>query len=407
MKADIETKLARLRARRTGGIEPPIAGAKIEFQSDRFTDKGPASGVVVGGKTTVDGYYITVKFADSQKMFSWDDIRDGASMGSSGTLLIKSYADRASYREPTPAQAEAGNYKKPVVKWRGLEIAVENPAGSVRRGPGWETTMVHDYGYVKRSEAVDGDEVDVYLGPQLEIAPMVYVVHQRKYGDWEAYDEDKVMIGFPTEEAAREAYLMHYDDPRFLGPITCMPVDEFVAKVRATKEKPAMIKGIVLFMKANGAPPTPGKVVKEDGKDKIVEDLDGLIGEHEHLVGMLQHEPGAAAATEASEEGAELKGFKRKKAAADGKPMSKAVFLKSDKLSTSMREKTGTVGSKTREDHPPDAFLEPGTRKYPVKTKNGDKWEYSPKLLEAAAARARMQGRDDLAKRADDIRAGL
>lgn len=233
----------------------------------------------------------------------------------------------AAWTPPTPAQAEAGNYKKPRVQWHGLEIAIENPAGSVREGKGWRTKMKYDYGYICRSEAVDGDEVDVYLGPDLDTAKTVYVVHQRKYGDWKKYDEDKAMLGFPNEAAARAAYLAHYDDPRFLGPITAMPVEEFVEKARKTYEKPAMIKAI--------------------------------------------------------------------------------LFLKSDKLSASMREKIGTVGSKKREDEPEDVFLEPGSRKYPVKVKRDGAWEYSPKLLEAAAARARMQGRDDLAKRADEIRAGL
>lgn len=75
---------------------------------------------------------------------------------------------------------------------------------------------------------------------------------------------------------------------------------------------------VMLFMKAHsGKPPAPGRVIKKDGKDKIVEDLDGLISEHEHLVSMLDKEPGADAKTEASEEGAELAEFKRKKRAAD------------------------------------------------------------------------------------------
>lgn len=153
---------------------------------------------------------------------------------------------------PTEAQIAAGNYKKPRIAWHGLEIAIENPVGTVRSGPGWRTVMKNAYGYVCRSEAVDGDECDVYIGPDMDTAPMVYVVHQRKAGDWKAYDEDKSMLGFSSEVEARAAYLKHYDDKRFLGPITAMPVDEFVAKVRATYDKPAMIKAIggalVLFM---------------------------------------------------------------------------------------------------------------------------------------------------------------
>lgn len=150
------------------------------------------------------------------------------------------------YTTPTPAQAEAGNYKKPRVKWQGLEIAIENPVGSTREGKGWKTTMRNAYGYICRSGGVDGDEVDVYLGDDMD-APTVYVVHQRKNGNWKAYDEDKCMIGFKSEAAARSAYLAHYDDDRFLGPITAMPVDEFVAKVRATYDKPAMIKAVIFF----------------------------------------------------------------------------------------------------------------------------------------------------------------
>lgn len=212
---------------------PPAEGDRIEFASDRHTDKGPASGTVAGVKATVDGYYVTVKFADAQQSFSWDDIRDGATK-SGDRWMIKA--------RPTPAQAAAGNYKKPRRQWNGLEIAIENPVGSIREGKGWRTKMANAYGYICRTEAVDGDEVDVYLGPELDTAPTVYVVHQRRAGDWKNYDEDKAMLGFLSEAAARAAYLKHYDDTRFLGPITAMPVDEFVRKVRATADKPAMIK---------------------------------------------------------------------------------------------------------------------------------------------------------------------
>jgi hypothetical protein len=150
---------------------------------------------------------------------------------------------------PSEKQIEAGNYKKRRIPWHGLEIAVENEAGSVRKGRGWETNMLYPYGYFCRSEGVDGDEVDVYVGPDQD-AKMVYVVHQRKAGDWDRYDEDKVMANFSSEAAAREAYLKHYDDPRFLGPITAMPVDEFVRKVRATYYKPAMIKAVLFLRKS-------------------------------------------------------------------------------------------------------------------------------------------------------------
>lgn len=153
--------------------------------------------------------------------------------------------------EPSREQAEAGRYNKPRVEWQGLTIAIENPAGSMRRGTNrdgvsWEVRMLYDYGEVVGSMGVDGDPVDIYLGPNPD-APMVYVVHQRKVNRWDEYDEDKVMAGFDSEVDAKAAFLSCYNDPRFLGPVTAMPVAEFVAKVRATREKPAMIKALVFL----------------------------------------------------------------------------------------------------------------------------------------------------------------
>src|SRR5690606_34770061 len=164
---------------------------------------------------------------------------------------------RASH-EPTEAQLKAGTYKKSRINFQGLRIAIENPAGSVRSGKDrdgkpWEVRMIYPYGYIERSEGVDGDQVDCYVGPNPN-ADLVYIVHQRKYGAWDEYDADKVMLGFDSEEDAKAAYLQHYNDPRFLGPITVMPIEEFKQKVRATREQPAMIKGMVLFFKARVGP---------------------------------------------------------------------------------------------------------------------------------------------------------
>lgn len=157
--------------------------------------------------------------------------------------------------QPTPAEIEAGNYKKRHRRFRGLDITIESPAGSVREGTGpngkrWRTKMRLDYGYIRRTEGADGDHVDCYVGPDEE-APNVYVVHQRKAGDWQAYDEDKSMLGFPNKAAAVRAYLAHYDDKRFLGEVTVMPFDEFKDKVLATKDKPGMVKAALIFLKAH------------------------------------------------------------------------------------------------------------------------------------------------------------
>jgi hypothetical protein len=62
-------------------------------------------------------------------------------------------------------------------------------------------------------------------------------------------------------------------------------------------------------------------------------------------------------------------------------------------------------GEKDRAEMPESAFLEPATRKYPVKAKVDGEWKYTSNLLLAAARRARMEKDESLAKRADEIRA--
>ncbi|WP_421213449.1 LPD38 domain-containing protein [Aeromonas dhakensis] len=133
--------------------------------------------------------------------------------------------------EPTEAQKEAGNYKKGHLTLQGMDIALENPKGSTRSGTdrdgkAWQSTMAHDYGYIKRSLGADGDHVDVFIGDQPE-SETVYVVDQAdpKTGK---FDEHKVMMGFADGQAARAGYLANYEKGwQGLSAIKAMPVEEF------------------------------------------------------------------------------------------------------------------------------------------------------------------------------------
>lgn len=163
------------------------------------------------------------------------------------------------WHEPSQAQKRAGNYRKRRIAWRGLELAIENEAGSVRTflnpdGSVGEKRLIYPYGYVCGSTGADGDEVDVFVGPDLD-APFVYVVRAQAKGDWSRYDEDKCMLGFASLEDAEQAFLRNYDDPRFLGEIQIMSADEFASKVRATaKAAPAMLKSLVVVRARGGVP---------------------------------------------------------------------------------------------------------------------------------------------------------
>lgn len=124
---------------------------------------------------------------------------------------------------------------------QGLPIAIENRAGSVRKGVDpdgkpWSTTFKHPYGYIKGTKGKDGEEIDVYVGPH-EDAPKAHVIHQRKL-DGSGHDEDKVMLGFKSRAEARKAYLDHYNKvgPKLLGPISTMTVDELKRKLEEKRE---------------------------------------------------------------------------------------------------------------------------------------------------------------------------
>lgn len=141
---------------------------------------------------------------------------------------------------PTEAQKEAGNYKKGHIKINGFDVTIEQPAGSVRSGKDangkeWSVTMNNTYGYIRGTESVDGDHIDVFLGPDMN-SDMVYVVDQVNTDG--SFDEHKVMMGFSSLEDARSAYLSNYEDGwQGLGNITGVALDEFKKWIDSSKRK--------------------------------------------------------------------------------------------------------------------------------------------------------------------------
>lgn len=133
--------------------------------------------------------------------------------------------------EPTEAQKKAGNYQKGHARIGGLDVSIENPAGSKRR-PEWPTLRSH-YGYIRRTEGADGDHVDAFIKPGTpdDWRGTVYVVDQVDPNkDPSRFDEHKVMLGFDSIEEARQAYLENYaPDWQGLKAITPAAFDAFRA----------------------------------------------------------------------------------------------------------------------------------------------------------------------------------
>lgn len=145
------------------------------------------------------------------------DNKDTADSGISQTLGEKvSQAEAETDTNPTDGQKEAGNYKKGHVRVGAFDITIENPKGSVRsgvdaNGKPWQTTMNNTYGYMRGTEGVDGDHIDVFLSDNLDSwdGQNVFVVDQ--YNEDGTFDEHKVMLGFNDEAEAQDAYFSNYE----------------------------------------------------------------------------------------------------------------------------------------------------------------------------------------------------
>lgn len=141
---------------------------------------------------------------------------------------------------PSDAQKEAGNYKKGHIKVDGLDITIEQPKGSIRTGKDasgkeWRSEMHNTYGYIRGTESVDGDHIDIFLSDNPADGNVFVVDQVKKDG---SFDEHKVMYGFADVESAKQAYLSNYEKGwQGLGNITEVSKDEFKKWIDSSKRK--------------------------------------------------------------------------------------------------------------------------------------------------------------------------
>lgn len=112
---------------------------------------------------------------------------------------------------PSEGQKESGIYKKGNINYKGLNIKIENPKGSVRWGIGedgikWINKMTASYGYITGTEGHDNDPVDVFIGDKIG-ASRCFVVNQTKNG---LFDEHKIILCVDNIDDAEKLYLSNY-----------------------------------------------------------------------------------------------------------------------------------------------------------------------------------------------------
>jgi hypothetical protein len=140
--------------------------------------------------------------------------------------------------EPSEAQKESGNYKKGHVRIAGLNIAIENPQGSIRSGTDksgkpWSREMQSHYGYIKGTKGKDKDHVDVFVKPGTpeDYDGSVYVIDQQKSN--RQFDEHKIVLGAESSSEARKIYSDNYPkDWKGLSGLRILSMKEFKRWVR-------------------------------------------------------------------------------------------------------------------------------------------------------------------------------
>lgn len=184
--------------------------------------------------------------------------------------------------EPTEAQKKAGNYKKGHLSFGGYDYTVETPKGVTRsgkdeQGKPWSVTMHDTYGYILGKIGVDGDHIDMFINDAADLDTFdgnVYVVDQVNPETGE-FDEHKVMYGYPSEEAATEAYLANYSKGwKGLGKVTSVPKATFDKWLESSDRKTKPFAEYAMVQKEQRA--AYEKEMMQDGAhseafDKIVD----------------------------------------------------------------------------------------------------------------------------------------
>jgi hypothetical protein len=190
-------------------------------------------------------------------------------------------------KEPTPGQLRAGNYPKHHWKMHGLDIAIENLAGTRRKGTDqkgepWEVVMPYHYGYIKGTEGADGDHLDVAVGPLMGNGTEAHIINQK--GPEGGFDEHKVFIGYPSREEAIRAFRQgRSDNPDdVMGEVLTVSIDhlkEWIAKGKLKRE--AVVKALPEVAKAEGKAHVKSHYRTVNGKVVYIHDYDKAThGDH-------------------------------------------------------------------------------------------------------------------------------
>lgn len=250
-KAKLKKQIDQLKSQQTEITTTPFGSEQIQKQYGDTSESVMSDIEILGDDFTIDlrddnkktnalnnpNYNVVQKADGSVEIVGMKHPNTGEWVGKKpNAISIDENAHQAATSsqnntpEPTQAQIEAGNYKKGHIKVHGLDISIENPKGSERRGTDpngkeWAHTMSDHYGYIKRTKGADNEHIDTYIGNNPD-SNQVFIVDQidQESGN---FDEHKVMLGFDSQDKATQAYKSNFDKRWKVGPIRTMNMEQF------------------------------------------------------------------------------------------------------------------------------------------------------------------------------------
>lgn len=145
--------------------------------------------------------------------------------GEAGRLFAASFAPSAS-----PVVQLLKGDAVTTADFQGIGIKIDRPKGFVQTGKDadgneWSRTYQLDYGFIPFTKGGDGEELDVFLGPDSKSKTAYWVTQSKADG---SFDEYKLFLGFSTPRDVRDAYVAHIP-LKFYSGMTEMPVEQLKA----------------------------------------------------------------------------------------------------------------------------------------------------------------------------------
>jgi hypothetical protein len=117
--------------------------------------------------------------------------------------------------------------------FNGIPLTIDRPIGYVHsgvdhEGKPWERTYTCDYGFIKKTDGGDMEDLDVFMLDNEDAPNAYWIVQQKPTGE---FDEFKIVLGARDESEARKTYLAHVPE-QFFQSIHSVPVASLHAMMK-------------------------------------------------------------------------------------------------------------------------------------------------------------------------------